>query len=146
MLNLNLLLKIKTKWEMLSPKQSWPFCLTSGNIPATRSSVGARRVLLKTQNETKLRKEGMLESLTPAGELPLSCRAIGTKWHLFLMQPQQSDGWGEPHASANQTDWKPALWHKLFTSRNIFHIFSPFLWSSQRGYIQHKPQLSKGHS
>lgn len=35
--NLNLLLKMKIKWEMLSPKQSCPFCLTSGSTPARRS-------------------------------------------------------------------------------------------------------------
>ena len=35
--NLNLLLKMTTKLETLSPKQSCPFCLTSGSMPATRS-------------------------------------------------------------------------------------------------------------
>lgn len=63
---------MKTKWEVLSPKQSCLFYLTSRSTPATRSWVGARKtVLLKTQNEieNQLRKRGH------AGIPHSSCRA-----------------------------------------------------------------------
>lgn len=78
-----------------------------------------RMVLLQTQKETKLRKEGMLESLTAAGELPLSYRAMGTKVHLLLT-------WAQPHANANQTDGKPLSQHSLLSisSTNLSHAFT----------------------
>lgn len=79
--NLNVLLKMKTKWDVLSPKQSCSFCHTSGSTPTTRSWVGARKtVLLKTQNETEspLRTQGHSGIPHSSWRIPHFCRARGT--------------------------------------------------------------------
>lgn len=50
--NLNVLLKMKTEWETLSPKQNCPLYPISGRTSAAGCWVGARRTgLLKIQNQ-----------------------------------------------------------------------------------------------
>lgn len=111
-INPSVLLKVKSKWEMLSPKRSCPFCLTSGRTSAARCWVGARkRDLLETRNQREylLRKQRhagtslQLDNLLPSSIQQNHSRTRGTvaptpevclakpKWRQrkALCQPQQ---------------------------------------------------------
>lgn len=149
--NLNLLLKMKTKWDMLSPKQSCPFCLTSGSTPATRSWVGARKtVLLKPQNETEslLKTQGRASTPHSSWRTSPFLQGHGHSGTRFwgTLSRMKADESTMPMPTKMivcqfyHISFCPLSQETVSMSSNLSH------GPSKRGYIQHKPQMSKGHT